>query len=126
MVNTFGDYPHFGEIIFAELPMIGSVQGGPRPVLVVQNDAGNQHSSTIEVLPLSTRILKGGHLPTHVYIKPDDKNGLRRESVILAENVLTIPQELLRQRLGVAGEDVIKLVASARKIQSPLPYALTG
>lgn len=123
MVNSLGGFPRFGEIRFAELPMIGSVQGGLRPVLVVQNDMGNQHSSTIEVLPLSTKVLKGSYLPTHVFISPNQDNGLRRDSIILAENVLTIPQELLRHCLGTVDEATLKNVAVARSVQSPLPYS---
>ena len=53
--------PRFGEIIYANLPYCGSVQGGIRPVLVVQNDVGNRHAPTVEVIPLSSRINKGHH-----------------------------------------------------------------
>lgn len=53
--------PRFGEIIYANLPYSGSVQGGIRPVLVVQNDVGNRHAPTVEVIPLSSRINKGHH-----------------------------------------------------------------
>ena len=48
--------PRFGEIIYANLPYCGSVQGGIRPVLVVQNDVGNRHAPTVEVIPLSSRL----------------------------------------------------------------------
>ena len=122
MAHATATFPRFGEIMFADLPISGSVQGGLRPVLIVQNDAGNQHSKTIEVLPLSSRVTKGSHLPTHVFIAPDSINGLRRDSVVLAENVVTIPQDLLSYHLGFASKEILEKVAKARIIQSPLPY----
>lgn len=60
--------PRFGEIMYAQLPYCGSVQGGIRPVLVAQNDVGNRHAPTVEIIPLSSRIYKGNHMPTHVFV----------------------------------------------------------
>lgn len=122
MGNTTHFVPHFGDIIFADLPYDGSVQGGKRPVLVVQNDKGNEHSSTVEVIPLSSKIYKGLNMPTHVYIAPTPRNGLRRASVILSENVLTIPVSRLIAIIGVIDAETLKQVGHARRIQSPLPY----
>lgn len=120
MANTSPLRPKFGELVYADLPVDGSVQGGIRPVLVVQNDMGNRHSSTVEVLPLSARVNKGAHLPTHVLISPSATNGLRRQSIILAENVLTIPMSRLMGRVGVVDDACLKKVALARRVQSPL------
>lgn len=122
MANTSIFRPSFGELVYADLPVDGSVQGGVRPVLIVQNDMGNRHSSTVEVLPLSAQINKGSHLPTHVLVTPSDMNGLRRKSIVLAENVLTIPMSRLLGHLGIADEELLHKVAAARKIQSPLPF----
>lgn len=113
--------PRFGEIIYANLPYSGSVQGGIRPVLVVQNDVGNRHAPTVEVIPLSSRINKGHHMPTHVFV-PRGTAGLRRDSIIIAENTQTIPKELLLSPIGFVEYDVLRAVGAARSIQSPLPY----
>jgi len=118
------DYPRLGDILFADLPINGSVQGGFRPVLVVQNDVGNKYSSTIEVLPISSKIFKGSHLPTHVFISPDKTNGLKRESIIMAENVWTIPKDLIISKIGCVSRDDLFKVAGARYVQSPLPYLI--
>ena len=117
------DYPKFGEIRFASLPSNGSVQRGMRPVLIVQNDTGNMHSPTIEVLPLTSQINKASHMPTHVLVKRNSENGLRSDSIILGENVLTIPKDMLRGSLGIVDEVTLLKVALARSIQSPLPYS---
>lgn len=114
--------PSFGEILFADLPFDGSVQGGIRPVLVVQNNIGNRHAPTVEILPLSSRVTKCSHLPTHVFISPDENNGLARDSIILAENVRTIPIERLLKSVGTIDDGIMVQVAKARLIQSPLPY----
>lgn len=113
--------PRFGEIIYANLPYCGSVQGGIRPVLVVQNDVGNRHAPTVEVIPLSSRINKGHHMPTHVFV-PRGTAGLRCDSIIIAENTQTIPKELLLSPIGFVEDDVLRAVGAARSIQSPLPY----
>lgn len=114
--------PVFGEIVFADLPFDGSVQGGIRPVLVVQNDMGNKHAPTVEVLPLSSRVNKCSHLPTHVFIASDEINGLTCDSIILAENVRTIPMTRLLKSIGKIDDELLTRVAQARLIQSPLPY----
>lgn len=122
MYSASTSYPRFGDIMFADLPYEGSVQGGMRPVLIVQNNKGNQHSSTVEVLPLSSRIKKGIHLPTHVYVEPDGDNNLIRPSIVLAENVLTIPMSRLMGKIGFTGDETLLRVGAARRIQSPLPF----
>ena len=122
MAKTTTAFPRFGEIHYAELPYNNGIQGGIRPVLIVQNDIGNQFSGTVEVLPLTSRILKARHMPTHVYLPPDEGNGLKRDSVILAENAVTIRKDLLMELLGRVNPDTLAEVAAARAIQSPLPY----
>jgi mRNA interferase MazF len=78
-----------GDIVYANLnPVIGSEQGGTRPVLVLQNDIGNRHSPTTIVAAITSRIKKA-KLPTHVEICADDY-GLERDSVILLEQLRTI------------------------------------
>ena len=76
-----------GDIFYADLdPVVGSEQGGTRPVLVVQNNVGNKYSPTLVVLPLSTA--KKNHLPTHIHIK--GSKALPKDSVVRAEQIRTI------------------------------------
>ena len=75
-----------GDIFYADLnPVVGSEQGGIRPVLVVQNNVGNRHSPTIVVLPLSTA--KKHYLPTHIHIR--GSKTLPKDSIVLAEQIRT-------------------------------------
>lgn len=88
-----------GEIYYADLdPVLGSEQGGVRPVLVVQNDVGNRHSPTVIVAAITTQMQKHP-LPTHVRLSRA-VSGLSRTSVILCEQVRTIDKRRLRQRTG--------------------------
>lgn len=113
--------PRFGEIMYAQLPYCGSVQGGIRPVLVVQNDVGNRHAPTVAIIPLSSRIYKGNHMPTHVFV-PRGTAGLKRDSIIITENTQTIPRDRLLSVVGFVEDDVLRAVGAARAVQSPLPY----
>jgi mRNA interferase MazF len=101
-----------GEIYFAQLnPVIGSEQGGIRPVLVVQNDIGNQYSPTTIVLAITSQINKA-KLPTHVELKAKTY-GLERDSVILAEQVRTIDKTRLKQRIAGLTEETMTKVNQA-------------
>lgn len=88
-----------GEIYYADLsPIIGSEQGGFRPVLIIQNDIGNKHSPTVIVAVLSTRKTKS-NIPTHYWL--DHKAcGLDKESMVLCEQVRTIDKRRLKNCLG--------------------------
>lgn len=79
-------------------PVVGSEQGGIRPVLVVQNDVGNAYSPTTIVLAITSQLNKA-RLPTHVAV-PAAESGLSRDSVILAEQVRTIDKSRLRQKVA--------------------------
>lgn len=86
-----------GEVYYADLsPVVGSEQGGYRPVLVVQNNKGNRFSTTVIVAPISSRLTKN-HLPTHVVI---ELAGLQKKSVILLEQLRTIDKKRIRERVG--------------------------
>jgi mRNA interferase MazF len=88
-----------GDIVYANLnPVIGSEQGGTRPVLVLQNDIGNRHSPTTIVAAITSRIKKA-KLPTHVEICADEY-GLERDSVILLEQLRTIDKRRLKEKLA--------------------------
>jgi len=108
-----------GEIYFAQLnPVIGSEQGGIRPVLVVQNDIGNQYSPTTIVLAITSQINKA-KLPTHVELKAEDY-GLERDSVILTEQIRTIDKTRLKQRIAVLKEETMAKVDRALAISMDL------
>lgn len=88
-----------GELYTADLdPVVGSEQGGLRPVLVIQNDMGNRYSPTVIVLAVSSQLQKA-RLPTHVLL-PAAGRGLERDSVVLAEQVRTLDKRRLRERIG--------------------------
>ncbi len=92
-----------GEIYFAQLnPVIGSEQGGIRPVVVVQNDIGNQYSPTTIILAITSQINKA-KLPTHIELRAVDY-GLEKDSVILAEQIRTIDKTRLKQRIASLNE----------------------
>ena len=92
-----------GEIYFADLsPVIGSEQGGCRPVLIIQNDVGNRFSATVIVAALSGQIHNKGGLPTHHIIRWYP--GLKEDSVILLEQIRTIDKKRIRNYVGMLNE----------------------
>lgn len=108
-----------GEIYFAQLnPVVGSEQGGIRPVVVVQNDIGNQYSPTTIILAITSQINKA-KLPTHIELKAETY-GLERDSVILAEQIRTIDKARLKQRIAVLQEETMKKVDHAMLISLAL------
>ncbi len=101
-----------GEIYCADLnPVIGSEQGGVRPVLVIQNDVGNRFSPTVIVLAITSRQTKAD-LPTHVPLCAGEA-GLSKPSLVLAEQMRTLDARRLGKRLGVLDEKKMNLVAQA-------------
>ena len=95
-----------GDIFYADLsPVVGSEQGGVRPVLVIQNDIGNKYSPTIIVSAITSQINKA-KLPTHVEIKAEDF-GLLKDSVILLEQVRTIDKRRLREKIGKLDDELM-------------------
>ncbi|MEG2387738.1 MAG: type II toxin-antitoxin system PemK/MazF family toxin [Clostridia bacterium] len=108
-----------GELYTASLdPVVGSEQGGTRPVLIVQNDVGNRFSPTVIVLAVTSQLHKA-RLPTHVAVGGDDC-GLTRESVVLAEQVRTIDKRRLKERIGQLPPDVMARVSAALRVSLEL------
>ncbi len=104
-----------GDIYFADLsPVVGSEQGGVRPVLVVQNDIGNKYSPTIIVAAVTSQINKA-KLPTHVEIGAPG-HGLNKDSVVLMEQLRTIDKKRLKEKIGKVEEDIITEVNEALTI----------
>ncbi|ONI47018.1 type II toxin-antitoxin system PemK/MazF family toxin [Candidatus Epulonipiscium viviparus] len=101
-----------GDIFYADLsPVIGSEQGGIRPVLVVQNEMGNRFSPTVICAAITSKINKA-KLPTHVEI--DDKYyGIVKKSVILLEQIRTIDKKRLKEKICHLDQDLMKQVDKA-------------
>ena len=103
-----------GDIYYANLaPVIGSEQGGIRPVLVIQNNVGNNHSPTVIVAAIRGYI-KGKHQPTHV-LKGTDC-GLIRDSTVLLEQLRTLDKSRLDEYMGSVGEDKMQEVDAALNV----------
>ena len=88
-----------GDIYYADLsPVVGSEQGGLRPVLIIQNDIGNKYSPTVIAAAITSRMSKT-HLPTHIDVYAE-KVGLAKDSVILLEQIRTIDKRRLKEKMG--------------------------
>ena len=104
-----------GELYSACLdPVVGSEQGGIRPVLVIQNDVGNRCSPTVIVLAVTGQMNKA-RLPTHVPVAHEG-TGLLKDSVVLAEQIRTLDKRRLRERIGTLRPEVMARVSEAVKI----------
>ncbi|QXM05314.1 type II toxin-antitoxin system PemK/MazF family toxin [Crassaminicella indica] len=101
-----------GDIFYADLsPVVGSEQGGVRPVLVVQNNIGNKYSPTIIVAAITSQINKA-KMPTHVEISASEY-GLTKDSVVLLEQVRTIDKRRLREKIGHSDDEMMDKVNEA-------------
>ena len=88
-----------GDMFYADLsPVVGSEQGGIRPVLIIQNDMGNKYSPTVIAAAITSQVNKN-KLPTHIEIESDEF-GLKSDSVILAEQIRTIDKSRLKEKIG--------------------------
>ncbi|WP_455660799.1 type II toxin-antitoxin system PemK/MazF family toxin [Pradoshia sp.] len=104
-----------GDVYFADLsPVVGSEQGGVRPVLVIQNDIGNRFSPTVIIAAITAQIQKA-KLPTHVEIDAD-KYGFERDSVILLEQIRTIDKQRLTDKITQLDDEMMKKVVYALQI----------
>lgn len=101
-----------GDIFYADLsPVVGSEQGGLRPVLIIQNDVGNRYSPTVIAAAITSRMGKT-KLPTHIDIYAD-RVGLAKDSVILLEQIRTLDKRRLREKMGHLDEAVMEEVNNA-------------
>ena len=104
-----------GEIYYADLsPVVGSEQGGIRPVLIVQNDIGNRHSPTVIAAAITSQQTKA-KLPTHISIG-GVSSGLAKNSVVLLEQVRTIDKKRLKERMGVVSSTAMLQIDRAISI----------
>ena len=110
-----------GDLFYADLsPVVGSEQGGTRPVLIVQNDMGNRHSPTVIAAAITSQMNKA-KLPTHIELTGRNV-GLTKDSVVLLEQIRTIDKRRLREHMGHADESVMNQVDSAIAVS----FGLTG
>ncbi|HIS00898.1 MAG TPA: type II toxin-antitoxin system PemK/MazF family toxin [Candidatus Excrementavichristensenella intestinipullorum] len=108
-----------GEIYSANLdPVVGSEQGGSRPVVVVQNDVGNRFSPTVIVLAVTSQLRKA-RLPTHVQVNAGAQ-GLARDSVVLAEQIRTIDKRRLKERIGRLPQEEMERIDQALRVSMGL------
>ena len=101
-----------GDIFYADLsPVVGSEQGGVRPVLIVQNDTGNRHSPTVIAAAITSQTGKA-RLPTHIELSANT-SGLPKESVVLLEQIRTLDKRRLREHMGRLDEAQMQRVDNA-------------
>ena len=104
-----------GDIYYADLsPVVGSEQGGLRPVLIIQNDVGNRYSPTVIAAAITSKMSKT-RLPTHIDVYAV-KVGLAKNSVILLEQIRTLDKRRLKEKTGHAGEELCARVSEALRI----------
>ena len=107
-----------GDIFYADLsPVVGSEQGGLRPVLIVQNDIGNKYSPTVIAAAITSRLGKN-KLPTHIDVSRSDTVagdvfGLAKDSVILLEQIRTLDKKRLKEKMGHLDEKIMRKVDDA-------------
>ena len=111
-----------GDIYYADLsPVVGSEQGGVRPVLIIQNDTGNRYSPTVIAAAITSQTGKA-KLPTHIDLPGDHSCGLSRDSVVLLEQVRTLDKKRLREKMGHVEENVMEKVDLAIAVSFGLPH----
>ena len=113
-----------GDIYYADLsPVVGSEQGGVRPVLIVQNDTGNRYSPTVIAAAITSQTNKA-KLPTHIALSAPD-HGLPRDSVVLLEQVRTLDKRRLREHMGRLDAAMMNQVDNAIAVSFGLPKGET-
>lgn len=104
-----------GDIFYADLsPVVGSEQGGVRPVIIIQNNVGNKYSPTVIVAAITSQINKA-RLPTHIEITAPHF-GLPKDSVVLLEQIRTIDKKRLREKIGRFNEDMMERIDDGLRI----------
>ena len=113
-----------GDIYYADLsPVVGSEQGGLRPVLIIQNDVGNKYSPTVIAAAITSKLGKS-KMPTHIDVYAD-KFGLAKDSVILLEQIRTIDKKRLKEKMGHLDTGVMQQVNAALSVSFGLDTAGT-
>ena len=104
-----------GDIFYADLsPVIGSEQGGLRPVLIVQNDVGNKYSPTVIAAAITSQKDKT-KLPTHIQVDADN-SGLAKDSIVLLEQIRTIDKQRLKEKMGSLDDSSMNMINHALSV----------
>ena len=113
-----------GDIYYADLsPVVGSEQGGVRPVLIIQNDTGNRYSPTVIAAAITSQTGKA-RMPTHIELAAQNY-GLTRNSVVLLEQIRTLDKRRLREKIGSLKPEVMQKVSEAMMISLGFPQGST-
>ena len=111
-----------GDVYYADLrPVLGSEQGGIRPVLVIQNDTGNRYSPTVIAAAITSQTGKA-KLPTHIELPVEGDCGLTKDSVVLLEQVRTLDKKRLRERMGRVDDRIMEKIDTAIAVSFGLPH----
>lgn len=104
-----------GDIYYADLsPVVGSEQGGVRPVLIVQNDVGNKYSPTVIAAAITSQRDKT-KLPTHIQVNADN-SGLAKDSIVLLEQIRTIDKQRLKEKMGSLDDHSMDMINRALSV----------
>jgi len=104
-----------GDIYYADLsPVVGSEQGGMRPVLIVQNDVGNKYSPTVIAAAITSQKYKNS-MPTHISVRASG-SGLQKDSIVLLEQVRTIDKQRLKERMGTLNDSDMNKINRALSV----------
>ncbi len=104
-----------GDIYYADLsPVVGSEQGGIRPVLIVQNDVGNKYSPTVIAAAITSQRDKT-KLPTHIQVNADN-SGLAKDSIVLLEQIRTIDKQRLKEKMGSLDDQSMNMINQALSV----------
>ena len=114
-----------GDIYYADLsPVIGSEQGGLRPVLIVQNDVGNKYSPTVIAAAITSKMSKT-KLPTHIDVIGENA-GLAKDSIILLEQIRTIDKKRLKEKMGHLDDETMTIVNTAIQVSFGLSAGINA
>jgi mRNA interferase MazF len=113
----------FGDVYPANLKGGEHVQAGVRPVVIAQNNVGNLHSPTGEVIPMTSKAGKAAYLPTHVLVRQSAENHLTGDSLVLAEQATTVPAARRIRKIEHLETQDLTASGKARAIQSPFLLA---
>lgn len=115
-MQSYESFPRSGDVYLVDFQAVGSVQGGRRPCVVLQNDKGNQASPNVVVVPLTSAIKKTGQ-PTHVLLCASE-TGLKEDSIALCENPQTVPKQILSTKLTTIPNRDMKRIAESYLLAS--------
>ncbi|MBE6778743.1 MAG: type II toxin-antitoxin system PemK/MazF family toxin [Ruminococcaceae bacterium] len=116
---------HRGDIYYADLsPVVGSEQGGTRPVLIVQNDVGNRFSPTVIAAAITSQKDKT-RLPTHIQLQATG-SGLQRDSIVLLEQIRTLDKRRLKEHMGRLDDVSMRRIDRALQVSFGLDGAVAG